>query len=261
MSDYEFITLEYRKSLAILTLNQPERLNAINAQMLQELHSVLSDLGGKYTKARALIITGAGRGFCSGADLNSNTMAKMDAGGLLIKNYHPVLLELESLDIPVITAINGIAAGAGMGIALSSDYIIAAQSASFIQAFINIGLVPDAGSSYYLPRLVGPARAKQLMMLGEQLSAAQAYDWGMINELVEDEHLMEAALAIGEKFASGPTKAYAGIRAMMRTTYNNSYAQQIQTEAMEQRKASRSSDATEGIQAFLQKRPADFKGA
>ncbi|MCJ9430424.1 enoyl-CoA hydratase-related protein [Kordiimonas marina] len=262
MADFKTITLDIDDGLAVLTLNCPDRLNALNAQMKAELRDALRQIGGPYSGVRALLITGAGRGFCAGADLSESMAAAdtRDAGANLIDSYHPFLLELAALEIPVISAVNGVAAGAGMSLAISADIVLAGKSAYFLQAFVNIGLVPDAGSTFLLPRLIGTSRARAMMMLGEKLSADKALDWGLVYDVIEDDSLLEVATALGRKMAAGPTKAYAGIRALMRDSADNSYSEQLQAEAMVQRLASRTEDSIEGVMAFVQKRPAVFKG-
>ncbi len=260
MSDFEALTLSQEDHLAVITLNRPERLNAFNDKLKKEFATVLRQIGSPNSQTRALLITGAGKGFCAGADLADSSSINTDAGSSLIEGYHPFLLELAELKMPTITAVNGVAAGAGMALALSTDFVVAARSAYFLQAFVNIGLAPDCGSSFILPRLIGEARARSLMMLGEKLPAEKALDWGMIHDVVDDASLMDTATALGTRLAKGPTESYSGIRSLLKASIHNSYAEQLQAEAMVQRHLGRSKDAAEGIQAFLEKRPANFTG-
>ena len=264
--DYTTIKLAVADGIAEVTLNRPDALNALTLEMLHELRDVARQIVHKQLDARALLITGEGRGFCSGADLRAH-MAKAnngpvaaDNGANLIDNYHPLFLELSHLDVPVITAVNGIAAGAGMSLAITADFVCAGKSAAFLQAFINIGLIPDAGSTWLLPRLIGPARARQMMMLGEKIPAETALDWGLVHSVYEDDVLLSEARKLAKKLASGPTLAHASIRQLMRTSFDQSYPDQMHSEALNQRKLSTTQDAGEGVLAFLQKRPANFTG-
>lgn len=258
MQSYETLTVKWGP-LTTITLNRPERLNAISEAMTQDLYDVVQQVAVGKQETRALLLTGAGRGFCAGADLNARDELT-DSGRALTKFYNPLMLELAALPVPVISAVNGIAAGAGCSLALSADFVLAGRSSAFLQAFINIGLIPDAGSSYWLPRMIGPARARRFMMLGEQLPAETAYDWGMIHAVVDDDTLLEEAEALADKLAQGPTRAYRAIREMVRASYDNSFDAQLQLEAAKQREMSQTSDAAEGISAFLEKRPANFTG-
>ncbi|WP_308909982.1 enoyl-CoA hydratase-related protein [Pseudokordiimonas caeni] len=261
MSDkYEAITLTIEDGLAVLTLNQPDRLNALSKAIKSEVTHALRTLGRPGGRARALLITGSGRGFCSGANLAEGMGGDADSGANLMDTYHPMLLELAALPIPVISAVNGVAAGAGMSLALSADIVLASRSAYFLLAFVNIGLVPDAGVTFLLPRLIGKARATAQMMLGEKISAETAKDWGMIYDVVEDDDLMPTALALGKRLANGPTKALSGIRQLMAASLNGTYVEQLQREAETQRQCSRTADFIEGVSAFMQKRPTKFEG-
>jgi 2-(1,2-epoxy-1,2-dihydrophenyl)acetyl-CoA isomerase len=213
---------------------------------------------------RALLITGAGRGFCAGQDLSERVMsgeaADFDVGGTLEENYNPLVLGLRALPIPVVCAVNGVAAGAGANFALAADIIIAARSAKFIEAFSRIGLIPDAGGTYFLPRLVGLSRAMGLAMLAEPLSAEQAEACGLIWKCIDDEQFAAEALKLARTLAAGPTKAYALIKQALYASANNSIEQQLALEAKLQREAGRSADFKEGVKAFLEKRPAKFAG-
>lgn len=262
MPDYDNILFTNEDGLATITLNQPDKLNALSADMLNDILSAIREVSKPSNGVRALLLTGAGRAFCSGADLAVDAFGdeNRDLGEGLIHGYHPVLLELSALNIPVLSIVNGVAAGAGMSIALSADIVVAAKSAYFLQAFVNIGLVPDAGSTYILPRLIGAARARALMMLGERLPAEKAQEWGLIFEMVDDDKLAERGTELALRLAKGPTKALGGIRQLVAQSLKNNYAEQLHQESLTQRNAGRSDDCVEGVMAFLQKRPANFQG-
>lgn len=261
MADYTTLKFDLTDGLATITLNRPDRLNALSSDLKEELLAALRSIARPDSGARALLITGEGRGFCAGADLAEGGMSgDRDMGASLTDTYHPFLTEIANLNIPVVSAVNGVAAGAGMSIAISADIVIAAKSAYFLQAFVNIGLVPDAGSTFILPRLVGTARARAMMMLGEKVPAETALEWGMIYDVVEDDALMETATAIAGKLANGPTVALNGIRKLMASSATNDYQGQLGLEAATQRVAGRSEDCIEGVMAFIQKREANFKG-
>src|SRR5665213_2978103 len=256
---WETILFEVADGVATLTLNRPDKLNAFNDQ----LHSDIADaLGQVETDAaiRALVITGAGRGFCSGADLSQRLDNKGGTNDALDRHYHPRLRRLRALKKPVVAAVNGPAAGAGMSLALACDIVLAAQSATFIQAFTRIGLVPDAGSTYFLPRLIGTARAKGLTMLAEPLSAAQAEAWGLIWKAVPDDRLMSEAAALARKLAQGPTFALGLTKTAIDASMGNTLDTQLALERDFQADAAASEDFREGVTAFLQKRPAKFAG-
>lgn len=258
---YETITVDVTDKIATITLNRPERMNACSLDMAGEINDALSSL----TDARCLIITGAGRGFCSGADLQARGSGKSITGGegsyiALTRHYNPLMMNLARLNIPVITAVNGAAAGVGCSIGLAGDFVIAGKSGYFLQAFVNIGLVPDGGASWMLPRMVGKARATEMMMLGEKISPEKALDWGMIYKVVEDADLMAEARALATRLANGPTLSYATMRKNILVAMENSYSEQLLAEAEGQRIAGSSEDAMEGGMAFLQKRKPEFKG-
>ncbi|RMF15167.1 MAG: 2-(1,2-epoxy-1,2-dihydrophenyl)acetyl-CoA isomerase [Alphaproteobacteria bacterium] len=245
----------------ILTFNRPDRLNALSSKMLAALKGELDLAADPDAGVRALILTGAGRGFSSGADLAENPAGgPIDLATTLRERYAPVIERLVSLPFPVVAAVNGAAAGAGMSLALACDFIIASRSAYFLQAFINIGLVPDAGSTWFLPRLVGPQRARRLMMLGERLEAERAWEWGLVHEVVADQELMTRARAFAGELAEGPTRALAGIRTLLRQSLDSDLPAQLEHEAVIQGLMGRTSDFLEGVSAFLQKRPARFRG-
>ena len=258
---YETITVDVSDQIATITLNRPERMNACGLEMADEInHALLAGLGD----ARCLVLTGAGRGFCAGADLQASGQRSVTGGEgsyiALTRHYNPLMIALARLNMPVVTAVNGAAAGVGCSIALAGDFVLAGRSAYFLQAFVNIGLVPDGGASWMLPRLIGKARATQMMMLGEKVSAEQAESWNMIYKCVEDDALQADARALALRLAQGPTVSYATMRRNILTALENSYAEQLLAEAEGQRIAGSSADAAEGIASFLQKRKAEFKG-
>jgi 2-(1,2-epoxy-1,2-dihydrophenyl)acetyl-CoA isomerase len=257
---YETITLTIADNIATITLNRPDRLNAMSPQMADEISDALDNLDG----ARALIITGEGRAFCSGADLQARGGAAAIGAsgpyGALTRAYNPTMLKLSRLNIPVVTAVNGPAAGVGCSLALCSDFAIAGKSAYFLQAFVNIGLVPDGGASWMLPRLIGKARATQMMLLGEKIGGDQAADWGLIYKCVEDADLQTEARTLAAKLANGPTLALGIMRQNIATALEMDYASALLREAEGQRIAGSSADATEGGMSFLQKRKPVFTG-
>lgn len=257
---YTDIILEIDDGLAIVTLNKPDSLNSFSGQMKKELLDVFTKISNGTIEARALLITGAGRAFCAGADL-SETEPGSDLEVLLNETYHPFLETLRALDIPVVTAVNGVAAGAGLSFALHGDIIVSSEKASFLMAFVRIGLSPDAGATFLMPRLIGEARTRRMVMLGEQIDAKTAHEWGMTTHLVSEEELMTTAKDIAMKLAKGPTKALSGMRKLMAATSDNSYSEQLALEAKVQGTLGRSEDVVEGISAFIEKRPAVFKGA
>ena len=261
---YEHILFEERDGVATLRLNRPKSLNALHLDLVQELLHALHHLP---SQARALLITGEGRAFCSGADLSAGASAdksqsaqEIDAGRFLETHLNPLLEKLLALTIPVITAVNGAAAGAGCSLALAGDIVIAARSAYFLQAFVNIGLVPDVGSTWLLPRLVGRARAQAMMMLGERVAADQALDWGMVYQVVEDPDLMTTASQLALRLAHGPTVAYGLIRQGLRECLDKTLTEALTIERRNQRTAGLTRDFSEGVAAFTEKRPPVFQG-
>jgi 2-(1,2-epoxy-1,2-dihydrophenyl)acetyl-CoA isomerase len=259
---YETIRVDREGPLLTITLNRPERLNAMPPKMADELGQAFYDLGD----ARAVLITGEGKGFCSGADLSARGegSALSGKGGsheALNNHYNPAISQLIRANVPVICAVNGPAAGVGCSLALAADFTIAGRSAYFLQAFVNIGLVPDGGSTWLLARAIGRARATRMMMLGEKISASQAEEWGLIYKCVDDADLMTEARALAEKLANGPTIAYAHMKRNLATALDTNLQMVLLAEAEAQRVAGTTKDAAEGGKAFLEKRKAEFKGA
>lgn len=262
MSDYKTIKLEVLEEIATVTLSRPQQLNAAPPQMFAEIHQVIErvpELG-----ARALLLTGEGRAFCSGADLATEGEGSIRGGESMrrwiYEVYNPCLLALADLSIPVVTALNGLVAGVGVGLALAGDFVFAARSTYFLQAFVNIGVVPDGGSSWVLPRLVGVQRAKEMMMLGERLPASKAEEWGMIYKCLEDEHLHEEAYRMAKRLAEGPTVALGLMRRLVNQGLGVDYAEGLRNEAEFQYLAGKTEDSDEGFAAFLEKRKTNFKG-
>lgn len=254
---------ERRDGYCVLTLNRPERLNSFNEAQHQALRVAL-DACEADKECGAIVLTGAGRGFCAGQDLSDRDPAMLgdnpDLGLTLETFYNPLVRKLRSLPMPVICAVNGVAAGAGANIALACDIVLAAKSAKFIQAFSKIGLIPDAGGTYWLTRHLGEARAKALALTAHPLTAEDAAAWGLIWKAVDDESLMAEAVALAEGFANGPTHAYALTKQAIQAASGNSLDQQLDVERALQREAGSTDDYKEGVAAFLEKRPAVFKG-
>lgn len=261
MSEFETITVGSGGPVTTITLNRPDRLNACPPAMADEIFSAIRDLGD----TRCVLITGAGRAFCSGADLAASSGAAITGGRrsftALSQHYNPMVQALAELPLPVVSAVNGAAAGIGCSIALAADFVVASRSAYFLQAFVNVGLVPDGGASWLLPRLVGLPQANRMMMLGERISGEEAERIGLIYKSVEDEALMDEARALAERLANGPTRALGEMKRTIRRGLQSDFASTLQMEANGQRIAADSADAHEGIAAFLQKRKAEFRGA
>ena len=249
--------------VARITLNRPDRLNSFNDAMHAELRQALDRVRAE-ASVRVLLLTGAGRGFCAGQDLSDRAVAPggapVDLGASIERNYRPLILTLRALPMPVVCAVNGVAAGAGANIALACDIVIAAKSASFIQAFAKIGLVPDSGGTYWLPRLVGPARAMALALLGDKLSASDAQAWGLIWKCVDDTELASTVDALLAQLAQAPTKGLAAIKAAMHASEHNTLEAQLALERDLQRALGYSGDYREGVAAFVEKRPPRFTG-
>jgi len=254
------VKLDFVNRVAMLKFNHPEVLNAIGADMLDGLAAAMREIEDPNNGARCLLITGEGRGFCAGANLAGRGGGAGGAGSSLRSAYHPLLLTLRDLDMPIVTAVNGAAAGVGMSFAMMGDIVCASQGAFFLQAFARIGLVPDGGATFLLPRLVGWGRAMELSLLAERLPAEKAEQWGLVNRVFADNQaLMAGATAIAERLADGPASLKL-IRRAYWATWHNAYEQQLDLEARMQAEAGRSRDFAEGVTAFLAKRDARFTG-
>lgn len=262
---FETLRLTQDGAVATITLARPQRLNAAPPQMFDELHAALDRLPG--LGARALLLTGEGRAFCSGADLSgrsatatSPTSRGAHAYRALTETYGPAMQALAKLPLPVVAAVNGPAAGIGCSLALACDFVVAGRSAYFLEAFVNIGLVPDGGATWMLPRLVGKPRATAMMMLGERIGAEQAESWGLIWKAVDDAELMPQALGLATRLAAGPTRALGLMRQGLARSFEQTYAEAMATEAAHQMIAADTADAREGAAAFLERRQAQFTG-
>jgi len=261
---FKHVTLDFDGSVAVLRLDHQEVMNAVSMDMLGGLAEALDAIDDRKAEVRCLVITGQGRAFCAGANLqgrgNTKPGARSNAGAALETAYHPILRRLRNLHCPIVTSVNGVAAGAGMSIALMGDMILCARSSYFLQAFRRIGLVPDCGSTWLLPRLVGRARAVELSLMGERLPAEKALEWGLVNRVHDDADLMAEAMKLAHDLANGPTVALSLIRKLYWDSSENSFEQQLNLEFESQRIAGSAEDFKEGVTAFLEKRPAKFKG-
>jgi 2-(1,2-epoxy-1,2-dihydrophenyl)acetyl-CoA isomerase len=260
---FNAILLDIAEGVATITLNRPDKLNSFTGEMHADLKQAMQIIQAERS-VRVLMITGAGRGFCAGQDLSERMMGDgvqtTDVGNSLEKNYNPLLKQLRALPYPVVCAVNGVAAGAGCNLVLACDIVIAARSASFIQIFSRIGLIPDAGGTFTLPRLVGTARAMAAAMLAEKVSAEQAEQWGMIWKCVDDAQLMTEANALARQLAGQATKALGLTKRAIYASATNTFDQQLDLERDLQREAAKSEDFREGVTAFKEKRPAKFTG-
>jgi 2-(1,2-epoxy-1,2-dihydrophenyl)acetyl-CoA isomerase len=261
---FKHVTLDIDGQVAILKLDHPEVMNAVSMEMLGGLAEALDEIDGRRPDVRCLVMTGAGRAFCAGANLQGRNDVKpggrTNAGATLETGYHPFLRRLRNLHCPIVTSVNGAAAGAGMSFALMGDMILCARSAYFLQAFRRIGLVPDCGSTWLLPRLIGKARSVELSLMGERLPAGKALEWGLVNRVYDDAALMEETMKLAHELANGPTVALSLIRKLYWDSPDNSFEDQLNLEFESQRIAGSAEDFTEGVTAFLGKRPAKFKG-
>lgn len=260
---YAKVKYERDGNVALITMSDPATLNAIAVDMTEELTDAF---GRAVNEARCIVLTGEGRAFSSGANLASGAPpmgedGQPDLGGRLEKTFNPFVTMLRDLPIPYVTAVNGAAAGIGCSFALLGDLIVAGESAYFLQAFRRIGLVPDGSATYHLTRMIGRARAMEMMLLGERIPAKTAFEWGLVNRCVPDAELLTTAKALATELANGPTKTLASIRRLAWASLDNSWEEQIQAERVAQRDAGRTEDFREGVQAFFQKRPANFKGS
>lgn len=255
------VMLEITDRVATITLNRPERLNAVSNALLGDLDEALGH--AERDGARALLLTGAGRAFCSGADLeemNDIPPELRDAGARLEARLNPLLCRFREFPMPIISAVNGAAAGGGLGLALAADIVIAGRSAFFLCPFSKIGLVPDVGATWLLPRLVGKARATGMMMLGDRISAEKAEAWGMIWKMVEDEELRQASFEIAKQLADGPGVALARTRQAIHASLESDFVQSLNVERQNQRDCGRTADHREGVSAFRERRQAVFTG-
>jgi 2-(1,2-epoxy-1,2-dihydrophenyl)acetyl-CoA isomerase len=260
--EFETILLENADGAARLTLNRPDRLNSFTVQMHDEVSRALESVSK--SDARVLVLTGAGRGFCAGQDLSDRAVAPggdgVDLGESLEKRYNPLVRRLGGFEVPVICAVNGVAAGAGANIALACDIVIAARSAKFIQSFANIGLIPDSGGTWTLPRLAGQARAMGLALTGDPLTAERAEAWGMIWKCVDDDQLGAEVSALSSKFAAAPTKGLVATKMLIRDSGARTLEAQLDVERDAQRALGRTADYKEGVAAFMEKRTPKFTG-
>jgi 2-(1,2-epoxy-1,2-dihydrophenyl)acetyl-CoA isomerase len=256
------IELHISDGVAEITLNRPDKLNSFTRAMHGELRGAIESARAN-SNVRAVLLTGAGRGFCAGQDLEEvlgPDGKPSSVSNTLAEDYNPLIQTLHELPLPVVCAVNGVAAGAGANLALACDIVLAARSSSFIQAFVKIGLVPDAGGSYFLPRMIGVARAKGLAMLGDKLSAEKAEAWGLIWRVVDDADLMRDARNLARHLATQPTVALGLIKRELHSSIGNDLSEQLNLEVLVQSQAARTTDYVEGVEAFLQKRKANFKG-
>ena len=256
--DYQTLTYTLEDGVATITLNRPDRMNALTTQMRAEIAYAVTEAG---KQARVVVLTGAGAAFCSGQDLGDRaSAANLDLERTLRDEYAPMLRAIVECPVPTISAVNGPAAGAGANLALAADVVIATQSAYFLQAFTRIGLIPDAGGTYMLPRQMGMAKAMGAALFADKISAQQADDWGMIWEAVEDDAFEAHWKARAAHLAAGPTAAYGAVKSVIRGSWDNSFEDQIALEAREQGACGKSRDFKEGVLAFIEKRPAKFEG-
>jgi 2-(1,2-epoxy-1,2-dihydrophenyl)acetyl-CoA isomerase len=256
----DLVEIETRGAVAVLRLNDAKTLNALSLDMADRLVVMLDEVARSH---RAVVLTGAGKGFCSGANLSNRGTddGEHDPGVALAQHLNPLMLKLRGLAVPLVTAVNGAAAGIGASLALAGDLVIASEQAYFLEAFCNIGLVPDGGSAFLLTRAAGRVRAMEMMLLGERVPAATALEWGLVNRVLAPEALLDTALDLATKLAAGPTMALAMIRKMCWDSLETGFEAQLAGECELQRAASRTADHREGVRAFQEKRPPIFTGA
>ena len=250
---------ERADSVGVLTLDEPATLNAMTPDLLGDLAAAIREMTAD-PQVRALVLTGAGRGFCSGQNLKAAAILGDDIVAGVMKFYWPAFKALRECRVPVVVAVNGVAAGGGFSLAMAGDMVVAARSASFIQVFSRIALVPDLGSTWLLPRLIGRQRALELMFLNEPLSAERALEFGLVRQVVDDEHLLDEAMKLAQRLALGPTRALVATRALLEESEHASYATQFRREIEVQSEIRQSEDALEGRNAFVEKRAARFSG-
>ncbi len=259
----QYIQFEIDSGVARITLNNPDKLNSFNRDMATELQNLLNDCKTN-NEIRAVLLTGAGRAFCAGQDLAEVIPGKgeppKDLGQTVNFTYNPIVIKIRELEKPVICAVNGVAAGAGANIAMACDIALAGQSASFIQSFRNIGLIPDSGGTFFLPRVVGLQRATAMMFLGKKIKAEQAQQFGMVWKVCEDEKLIDEAFTMAKELASLPTKGFGLTKRGLNKSFFNNLHQQLSLEEELQKEAGYTYDYTEGVNAFLEKRKPEFKG-
>ena len=256
--DYQTLTYTLQDGVAVVTMNRPDRMNALNTQMRAELAFAISEAG---RTARVIVLTGEGKAFCSGQDLGDGVKAtNLDLERTLRDEYEPILRAIVDCPVPTISAVNGPAAGAGANLALAADVVIAAESAYFMQAFAKIGLIPDAGGTYVLPRTMGTAKAMGAALFAEKITAKQADDWGMIWEHVPDAEFASHWRRRAAHLAQGPTVAYTAMKRAIRGSWDNTYEDQLNEEARRQAACGKSRDFIEGVMAFSEKRAAKFEG-
>ena len=260
---YQNILFTIEQGIATLTLNRPDKLNSFTQAMHEEVRDALAKVNADNT-VRVFVLTGAGRGFCAGQDLSDRAVEPgskgVDLGESVEKNYAPLVLALKALAMPVICAVNGVAAGAGANLALACDIVIAGKSASFVEVFCKLGLIPDTGGTFFLPRLIGSARAMGLAMLGEKLMAEKAEDWGLIWKCVDDAELAQEARKLAVHFSTAPTKGLAYTKQALAASGANTLPQQLALEARMMSDLGNSDDYREGVAAFMEKRAPQFKG-
>ncbi|MFO1134061.1 MAG: enoyl-CoA hydratase/isomerase [Rhodoblastus sp.] len=259
--EFKRVRIEIEEAVAVLTLNDPDVMNAAGEPMLDDILAALDIVEDRANGARCLVITGAGHAFCSGANLKDRGSGKAKPVGIVLEtHWHPLLRRLRRLHCPIVAAVNGAAAGGGMALALAGDIVIAARSAYFLQAFRRIGLAPDVGSTWLLPRRIGVARAMELSLLGEKLPAEKALAWGLINRVVDDGAALDEAMRMAREMAAGPTRALGLMRGLYWDSTENNFEDQLDLEYRTQREAGASEDFKEGVAALLEKRAAKFKG-
>lgn len=261
--NFEHIKFTLNNGIAVLTLNRPDKLNSFTQAMHLEVRAALAAVKTSPT-ARVLLLTGAGRGFCAGQDLSDRALEPgaegVDLGESVETWYAPLVLALKALPMPVICAVNGVAAGAGANLALACDIVLAGKSASFVEVFCKLGLIPDTGGTWHLPRLVGHARAMGMSLLGEKITAEKAEQWGLIWKCVPDEALMDQAMAMATHFSTAPTKGLAYTKQALQASYVNTLPEQLKLEGLMMRELGYTADYKEGVAAFMAKRPPNFKG-